>query len=241
MLLTAATIYWNGEKIVAGIAGADELPAAEAPAFRSTVERLAARARVAMPRLYVVRDGHPRAFVAGRGPTAFGLAASTGLLQALPPAELDGVLAHELAHARNRDVLPQTAAVVLAAALVEVTRLGGFMQRTLLFVLGPVASATVHVLLSPRRELLADRRAAEICESPHGLADALIRLEQTTELVEVQASPATAPLYTVNPFPEHGLPGLFSTHPAPSERIAGLRALDPGWSPLASGDEADLA
>ena len=130
------------------------------------------------------------------------------------------MLAHELAHARNRDVSPQTAAVVLAAALVEVTRLGGLMQRTLLFVLGPVASATVHVLLSPRRELLADRRAAEICESPHGLANALIRLEQTAELVEVQASPATAPLYTVNPFPEHGLP---ASSPRTLRRPSGSR------------------
>jgi heat shock protein HtpX len=235
VLLTAATIVWNGEKIVAGIAGAEELPAAESPACRSTVERLAARAHVAMPRLYVLRDGHPRAFVAGRGPSAFGLAASTGLLQALPPAELDGVLAHELAHARNRDVLPQTAAVVVAAALVEVTRVTGFLQRAFLFVLGPIASAFVHVLLSPKRELMADLRAAEICESPHGLADALIRLEQTTELVEVRASPATAPLYTVDPFPDRGLPGLFSTHPPPAERIARLRELDPDWSPL--GDE----
>ncbi len=236
VLLTAATVYWNGEKIVAGIAGADELPVAESPGFRSTVERLAARAQVGTPRLYILRDGHPRAFVAGRGPGAFGLAASTGLLRALPPAELDGVLAHELAHVRNRDVLPQTAAVVLAAALIEVTRLGGCAQRALLFVLGPVASAFVHALLSPKREHLADRRAASICESPHGLADALIRLEQTTELVEIRASPATAPLYTVDPFPDRGLSGLFSTHPSPSDRIGRLRALDPSWSAL--GEEA---
>ena len=103
------------------------------------------------------------------------------------------------------------------------------LERALLFVLGPLASAFVHLLLSPRREFVADRAAAEICESPHGLADALLRLEQANELVEFRASPATEPLYTINPFDESGLAALFATHPPVGERVARLRALDPEW------------
>jgi heat shock protein HtpX len=139
------------------------------------------------------------------------------------------VLAHELAHIRNRDVLAQTAAVVVAGALIEASRVGGWLQRSLLFVLGPLAAAIVHLLLSPRREFAADRAAAALCGSPHGLADALIRLEQASELVEFRASPATEPLYTINPFAEQGLAGLFVTHPPVGDRVRRLRALDPDW------------
>ena len=145
------------------------------------------------------------------------------------PAELEGVLAHELAHIRNRDVFIQTAASVLAVGLVEASRVGGFLQRALLFAFGPTAASIVHLLLSPKREFEADRTAAAICGSPHGLADALIRLEQTSELVDFRANPATEPLYTVNPFAEEGLAALFVTHPPVGERIQRLRALDPTW------------
>ena len=193
------------------------------------VERLAAVAGVVKPRLYLMTDGLPRALAAGRGPRGSALGVSAGLLTAATPAELEGVLAHELAHVRNRDVLVQTTVVVLAAALVEASRIGGWLERALLFVLGPVAAAFVHLLLSPKREFAADRLAAQICDSPHGLADALIRLEQAAELVEFQASPATEPLYTTNPFAEEGLATLFITHPPLGERVRRLRALDPEW------------
>jgi heat shock protein HtpX len=228
-LLTAAAGYWYGDRVILGMLGARELPTAEAPALHSTVERLSAAARVAKPRLYLLPDGHPRALSTGRGPRGSVLVVSRGLLGALPPAELEGVVAHELAHVRTRDVLTQSTAVVLAAALVELSRVGGFLSRALLFVLGPVAAAILHVLLSPRRELAADRAAAVLCDSPHGLADALLRLEQASELVEFQANPATEPLYTVNPFAPEGLANLFVTHPPVGERVRRLRALDPGW------------
>src|SRR5205814_8034046 len=173
---------------------------AEAPLLHSTVERLAARAGVAKPRLYLIPDGLPRALAAGRGPRGSSLAVSTGLVSACTPAELEGVLAHELAHVRHRDVVVQTSVVVLAATLVELSRIGGWLQRALLFVLGPIAAAFVHLMLSPKREFLADQAAAAICGSPHPMADALVRLDQAAELVEFAASPATEPLYTVNPF-----------------------------------------
>jgi heat shock protein HtpX len=228
-VLIAAAVYGYGDRFVLGMLGGRELQLAESPGLHLTVSRLAAKAGVPAPKLQLIPDGHPRAFAIGRGPAGATIAVSSGLLAALPPAELEGVLAHELAHVRSRDILIQQAAVVLAATLIELSRVGGFLQRALLFVLGPVASACVHLLLSPKRELAADRAAAWLCESPHGLADALIRLEQAVELVEFSASPATEPLYTINPFLEEGLAALFVTHPRPAERVQRLRELDPMW------------
>ena len=228
-LLLAGAGYFYIDRIALGMVGARELPRGEGPALYSTVERLAARARVPAPKLYILPDGYPRALCAGRGPRGSAIAVSRGLLGAATPAELEGVLAHELAHIRDRDVLVQSTVSVLAGAIVETSRIGGFLQRGLLFALGPLAAAVVNLFLSPKREFLADAAAAELCDSPHGLADALIRLEQTGELVEFQASPATEPLYTINPFAEEGLAALFVTHPPVGERVRRLRALDPTW------------
>ena len=228
-LLAAAAAYWYSDRVVMGMVGARELPLAEGPVVHSTLERLAARARVVKPKLYVIPDGHPRALAAGRGPRGSAIAVSRGLLGSAQPAELEGVLAHELAHVRSRDVVTQEVVVVVASALVDLTSIGGFLQRALLFVLGPIAAAPVHLLLSPRREFAADRFAAELCESPHGLADALLRLELAGELVEFRANPATEPLYTVNPFEPTGVAAMFATHPPTEERVRRLRQLDPEW------------
>jgi heat shock protein HtpX len=227
-LLAGAAIYWYSDRMVLGLVGARPLAQAEATRFSSTVDRLAARARIPRPRLYLIPDGYPRALSAGRG-RGQTIAVSTGLLAALTPAELEGVFAHEIAHAQRRDVLVQTLAAVVAATLLELSRLGGWFQRALLFALGPVASAIVNGLLSPRREFAADLRAAELCETPHGLADALARLEQAGELVSFAGNPATEPLHIVNPFDERGLGGLFATHPPVADRVRRLRELDPEW------------
>ena len=229
-LLAGGAVYWYSDRFVLGLAGARPLAQAEAPALVSAAERLAARAGVPPPRLYLIRDGYPRALSAGRGGYGQTIAVSTGLLAALPPAELDGVLAHELGHAKRRDVLVQTTAAVVAATLLELSRLGGWFQGALLFALGPIASAVVHGLLSPGREFAADVSAAELCESPHGLAGALVRLEQAGELVSFVGNPATGPLHLVNPFEEHGLGALFSTHPPVGDRVRRLRGLDPDWT-----------
>lgn len=228
-LLAASAAYWYADRVVMGMVGARELPLAEAPLLHSTLERLAARANVVKPKLYVIRDGHPRACAAGRGPRGSAIAVSRGLLGAAPPAELEGLLAHELAHVRARDVVTQEVVVVFAATLVEATRIGGLFQRLLLFVFGPIAAAPVHLLLSPKREFAADRYAADLCESPHGLADALLRLELAGELIDFEANPATEPLYTINPFERTGLAAMFATHPPTDERVRRLRELDPEW------------
>jgi heat shock protein HtpX len=229
-VLLAGAVYWYADRIVMGMVGARELLLGEAPALHSTVERLSARAGVVKPKLYVLPDGYPRALSAGRGAGGgAALALSVGLMGVASPAELEGIVAHELAHLRHRDVLVQTVAVVLGAAIVESSRVGGLLQRALLFVLGPLAAAVVHLLLSPKREFEADRFAAEVCDSPHGLADALVRLEQAMQLVSFEASPATEPLYTTNPFAEEGLAALFASHPPVGERVRRLRELDPNW------------
>ena len=152
---------------------------------------------------------------------------SEGLVALAPPAELEGLLAHELAHVRHRDIVVQTPVVVIAGWILEASRVGGFLERAMLFILGPVAASLVQVVLSPKREFAADAFAAVTCGSPHGLADALIRLEQAQELVSFRASPVTEPLYTVNPFAETGVAALFVTHPPVGERVQRLRALDP--------------
>ncbi|HZQ16600.1 MAG TPA: M48 family metalloprotease [Gaiellaceae bacterium] len=230
IVLLAAALYAYADRIVMGMLGARELLPAEAPALQSTVERLASRAGVVKPRLYVVSDGYPRAFSSGRGGGGgAGLGLSVGLLGVASPAELEGIVAHELAHLRHRDVLLQSIVVVLATATVEASRVGGFLQRALLFLLGPVAAALVHLMLSPKREFLADRLAAELCDSPHGLADALLRLEGAMSLVGFEASPATEPLYTTNPFALEGLAALFDSHPPVGRRVQRLRELDPEW------------
>jgi len=230
VVLAAAALYFYADRIGMGMVGARELLPGEAPALHATVESLSGRAGVIRPKLYVLPDGYPRALAAGRGARGgAALAVSVGLLGVATPAELEGIVAHELAHLRRRDVLVQTIAVTLAGALVEASRIGGLLQRVLLFVFAPVAASFVHLLLSPKREFDADRFAAELCDSPHGLADALLRLEQSMELVAFEASPATEPLYTTNPFADEGLATLFVTHPPLGERVRRLRALDPEW------------
>jgi heat shock protein HtpX len=167
--LVAAAAYWYADRVVLGMVGARELPSERPRPCTPRSSGWPAVAGLPKPKLYMLQDGHPRALGAGRGLRGSAIAVSRGLLSAAPPAELEGILAHELAHIRNRDVLVQTSAVVIAGALIELSRIGGWLQRTLLFVLGPIAAAFVHLLLSPKREFAADAAAAKLCGSPHGL------------------------------------------------------------------------
>jgi heat shock protein HtpX len=228
-LLAAGGVALYADRVALGMVGAKELPVAAAPIVHSTVERLAMLAGIPKPRLYVLADPHPRSLSAGRGTRASAIALSNGLLALLTPAELEGVLAHETAKIHNRDVTLQTPLVVLSAMVIEMSRIGGWLERVLLMVLGPIAASFLHLMLTTKREFAADRVAAGLCGSPHGLADALLRLEQTEELFPFESTPATEPLYTVNPFEETGLAALFVTHPPVAERVRRLRALDPNW------------
>jgi heat shock protein HtpX len=228
-LLAGIALYWYADRAILGIVGAREFLETEGAGLFTAADHIAIRARTQRPRLYLIRDGHPRVLSAGRGGRGHALVVTTGLLAAAQPAELEGLIAHEVAHSARRDLLVQTVAAVIGSTLLEISRAGGWFQRALLFVLGPLASAIVHALLSPRREFAADAAAAALCGSPHGLADALLRLEQANELVSFAGNPALEPLYVVNPFEERGLAALFSTHPPTAERVARLRALDPEW------------
>jgi heat shock protein HtpX len=225
-LLASSAVYAAGDRALLGMLGARPFALAEDPLLRSTTDRVAAALGVRPPRLHLIDDGFPRAFAVGRGPRSSSLALGTALVTALTPGELETVIAHELAHVRRRDVLTHTSAVLFAVTLLEVTRLGGWLSRALLFVLAPVAAAIVHVLLSPKRELRTDELAVAVTGRPDDLADALARLDTAAELVSFAASPATEPLYTVNPFDRaDGLARMFDTHPPLEQRIARLRGL----------------
>jgi heat shock protein HtpX len=220
----AIAVYWLGDRALLGMLGARPFALAEDPLLRSATDRVAAQLRVIPPKLCLIDDGFPRAFVVGRGPGSATLVVSTGLLRAIRRDELEAIIAHELAHLRSLDVLTQTFAVLLATMLVEASRLGGFLSRGLLFVLAPIGAAFTHALLSPKREFAADRDAASVCD-PNNLADALVRLDRAGELVAFAASPTTEPLYTVDPFERDRLSRMFRTHPPLAERILRLRAL----------------
>jgi len=229
VFLLGAVLYWYAERIAMGMLGARELLPGEAPALHATVESLSGRARVVAPKLYLILDAYPRAASAGRGAQGgAALVVSSGLLSVATPAELEAIVAHELTHLRARDVLPQTIVSVLAGAIVESSRIGGYFQRGFLFVLAPLAASFVHLVLSPKREYEADLFAAELC-GPHAMEDALLRLEGAMGIVQFQAAPATEPLYTVNPFADEGLGALFNTHPPLGGRVQRLRELDPEW------------
>jgi heat shock protein HtpX len=224
-LLAASGVYRYGDRALLGMLGARPFALAEDPLLRSAVDTVAAKLRVRPPQLYLIDDGFPRLFVVGRGPASSTLALSTGLLQAIRPEELEAAIAHELAHVSRRDVLLQTSVVLFAATLVEASRIGGWFSRVLLYVFAPIASAFVNILLAPGRELAADALAARSTGGAHDLADALLRLDRASELVEFAASPATEPLYPVDPFEDDGLARMFKTHPPLERRIAALRAL----------------
>ena len=224
-LLGWATVYVIGDRALLGMLGARPFALAENPLLRSTVDRLAAGLGILPPRLYLIDDPFPRTCAAGRGPRSAALAVSTGFLGALPPDELAAVLAHELAHVRRRDVVPQTFAVLTAGMLIEASRLGGWFARPLLYLLAPVGAAVVHLTLSSKRELAADALAANVIGDPHDLADALVRLDRASDLVSFSAPPATAPLYPLDLFDDSRLVRMFKTHPPLETRLARLRAL----------------
>ena len=224
-VLAAAGVYRYGDRALLGMLGARPFALAEDPVLRSGTDKVAAQLGVRAPALYLMEDGFPRLFAVGRGPTSSALALSVGALRSLRREELEAAIAHELAHVRRRDVLIQTFVVLFATTLVELSRVGGWFSRFLLYVFAPISSAFVHLLLSPKRELQADALAAQATGAAHDLADALMRLDRAAELVDFSASPATEPLYPIDPFESEGLARMFKTHPPLEERVRRLREL----------------
>jgi heat shock protein HtpX len=227
-LLAATGVYRYGDRALLGMLGARPFALAEDPILRSAADTVAAKLGVRPPGLYLIDDPFPRLFSVGRGPASSTVAISTGALVALRREELEAALAHELAHVRRRDVLVQTFVVLFATTMVELSRVGGWFSRALLYVFAPVGAAFVHVLLSPTRELRADVLAVSATGGAHDLADALLRLDRAAELVEFAASPATEPLYPVDPFESEGIARMFKTHPPLEPRVRRLRELGAG-------------
>ena len=227
-LLAATGVYRYGDRALLGMLGARPFALAENPGLRSSTDTVAAKLGVRPPQLFILSDGFPRMFAVGRGPTSSALAVSLGTLGALRREELEAAIAHELAHVRRRDVLVQTFVVLLATTLVETSRVGGWFSRFLLYLFAPISAAFVHVLLSPKRELEADALAASATGAGHDLADALTRFDRAAELVAFAASPATEPLYPIDPFEAEGIAKMFKTHPPLPERVRRLRELGSG-------------
>ena len=240
-LLAATGVYRFGDRALLGMLGARPFALAEDPVLRSGADRIAAQLGVRPPALHLIDDGFPRLFAVGRGPMSSSLALSVGALRSLRREELEAAIAHELAHVRRRDVLVQTFVVLFATTLVEMSRVGGWFSRFLLYVFAPIGAAFVHLLLSPRRELHADALAAASTGAAHDLADALMRLDRAAELVEFEASPATEPLYPVDPFEAEGIARMFKTHPPLDDRVRRLRELGAGSNGRVTASLSKLA
>ncbi|OGK95292.1 MAG: protease HtpX [Candidatus Rokubacteria bacterium RIFCSPLOWO2_02_FULL_73_56] len=235
--------YWFSDRIVLAMYGAQPVDEAQAPGLHAIVRRLATRAGLPMPRLYLIPSDTPNAFATGRDPQHAVVAVTAGILRVLEDAELEGVLAHELAHVKNRDVLISTVAATLAGAITYLAHMaqwaaifggrsrdddggGNPVALILLAVLAPIAALLVQLAVSRGREFQADATGARVAGHPQGLIGALQKLERANEALPMaQANPATAHLFIVNPLSGRTLARLFSTHPPLEERIARLHGL----------------
>lgn len=236
--------YWFSDKIVLKMYGAREITEAENPAFYGMVRRLATQGGLPMPRVYVIPSDSPNAFATGRNPNHAAVAATEGILRILSMEELEGVMAHELSHVKNRDILVSTIAATFAGAI---SMLGNMLQWAAIFgggrsdddegaggmigglamaIIAPIAAMLIQMAVSRSREYLADESGARICGNPLALANALKKLQMGSQMIPMQqATPASAHLFIVNPLTGGALLNLFSTHPPMEERIARLEQM----------------
>ena len=237
--------YFFSDRIVLAMHRARELAPSEAPELHQIVQELSSRAGIPMPRLYLIPEMQPNAFATGRNPEHAVVAVTSGILQVLDRRELRGVLAHELAHVKNRDILVSSIAATVAAAITYVAHAVGFLgvasdedgpspaQALLLALVAPLAATLIQLGISRSREFGADATGAEISSDPEALARALAKLDQAAHAIPAPMQPATASLFIVNPFSAtEGVLTLFSTHPSMRERIRRLRAMQirhGGW------------
>jgi len=230
--------YWYSDKIVLRMSGAQEVSADDAPELHRIVEELSRAADIPKPRVYVMQTDNPNAFATGRNPEHGAVAVTTGILRLLNATELKGVLAHEIGHIKNRDILIQSVASTLGAAITYLAYIGmfggmggdddeglGALGGILVMILGPIAAMLIQMAISRSREYVADETGAKLCQNPESLARALEKLAHGVERAPMHANPATEPLYIVNPLTGGGLQSWFSTHPPIEERVARLRAM----------------
>jgi heat shock protein HtpX len=233
--------YWNADKMVLSMHHAMEVDERTAPEFYAIVRDLAARAGLPMPRVYLIDSPQPNAFATGRNPENAAVAASTGLLERLSPDEIAGVMAHELAHVRNRDTLTMTIVATLAGAISMLGNFAfffgghrdnnnplGFIGVLIAMIVAPLAAMLVQMAISRTREYSADRGGAEISGAPLSLASALAKIASAAERIpntDAERNPATAHLFIINPLSGERMDNLFSTHPNTENRIAALQAM----------------
>src|SRR5881409_1471892 len=236
--------YWFSDKIVLSMYGAQPIDEAQAPRLYAILRRLTTRAQIPMPRVYLIPTDTPNAFATGRNPKHAAVAVTEGIMRILDEDELEGVLAHELSHVKNRDVLISTIAATLAGAITYLAHMaqwaamfggrsrddeeGGSnpIAMILLAILAPIAALLVQMAVSRSREFQADATGAKVAGKPWGLAKALEKLQMANQAMPMaDATPATAHLFIVNPLSGQTLMRLFSTHPPLEERIARLRAM----------------
>lgn len=226
--------YWFSDKIVLRMYRAQEVPPGH-PLYQLT-QRLVQRANLPMPKVYVIPDSSPNAFATGRNPSHAAVAATQGIIQALSEHELEGVIAHELAHVKNRDILISSVAATIAAAIMMLARMAMFMGGSrderggggnpivllAMMILAPLAAMLIQMAISRSREFAADATGAGIAGTPYGLADALRKIDAIARRVPLEANPATAHMFIIKPFTGGGLMSLFSTHPPTEARIRAL-------------------
>src|SRR5262245_34442282 len=233
--------YWNSDKLVLSMHGAQEVDAGTAPDLVQLVAELAGRAGLPMPRVYLMDNPQPNAFATGRNPDHAAVAVTTGLLNTLNRDEVAGVLAHELAHIRNRDTLTMTITATIAGAISMLAQFGmffggghrnnngvGIIGTLAMVILAPLAAMLVQMAISRTREYSADNIGAHIAGGTDGLASALVKISDAAHHVEndtAERNPATAHLFIINPLSGHRMDNLFSTHPSTENRIAALNEL----------------
>jgi heat shock protein HtpX len=230
--------YWFSDKIALASAGAKPISESEAPELYQMVRELATRADLPMPKLYVIPSDQPNAFATGRNPNHAAVAVTSGITKLLSEDELRGVISHELAHVRNRDILTTSIASAIGAAITWIAYLFlwfgddnnsplGLIANLALFLLAPISATLIQLAVSRQREYSADATGAQICGNPESLASALLRLEEGAKAMPMQVNQATEPLYIVKPFSGGGIASLFSTHPPIEERVRRLRQMRP--------------
>lgn len=231
--------YWNSDKLALSMNHAREVSQAQAPDLHAMVESLAQRAGIPKPKVYVVDTPTPNAFATGRNPEHAAVAVTTGIMQALNRRELEGVIAHELGHIKNRDILIASIAAVMAGAISYLAQFALFFGggrneeggSSNIFVLlismivAPIAATMIQMAISRSREYIADATGAQICGHPEALASALDRLTRYNEERPMDVNPASAQMYIVNPLKGSSIASLFSTHPPMEERIRRLMAM----------------